>query len=135
MNTKEKTSIALLILALPLLGQATENPCTEIKVSQQVAQCAKYRKDKSDTLLNLTYKNTIEKIKNQYINHPKLSRQYTETLKTAQRAWLRLRDADCKLEAFQIEETAEAYQTTLDNCTTKFNYDRIKFLDEVTANI
>lgn len=34
-----------------------------------------------------------------------------------------------------MEETAEAYQTTLDNCTTKLNYDRIKFLDEVTANI
>lgn len=101
----------MFFLTLPALSDTAENPCEKIESSQQIAQCAEYKKDQSDKTLNLYYKETLDRIKHQYKESPALSEQYLSLLRGAQREWIKLRDADCKLEAFEIEETTEAYES------------------------
>lgn len=124
--------IKILIFTLPTTGSAAENPCKNIQYSQQVAQCAEYEKEKYDNLLNLSYRAVIERIKAQYASSPELSKQYIDTLKKAQQAWIKLRDADCKLEAFQIEETAEAHQTTINSCISRMSKERSTYLEKIS---
>lgn len=126
----------LLLLTTHLASSDTSgNPCEKIESSQQIAQCAKYKKHQSDKTLNLSYKATLERIRHQYEKTPSLADQYISLLRGAQREWIKLRDADCKLEAFEIEETAEAYQTTIDNCTSRMSDDRANYLNSIAPDI
>ncbi|SDR76234.1 lysozyme inhibitor LprI family protein [Pseudomonas oryzae] len=132
---KKIYSLSLLIIAHPTLGDIAKNPCERIESSQQVAQCAEYRRHHSDSLLNSSYKATLARIKNQYKNTPSLADQYISLLREAQREWIKLRDADCKLEAFEIEETTEAYQTTINNCVSRISEDRAIYLNSIAPEI
>ena len=116
LNTQKITLFFLLIFVRTALSNDVNDPCEEIEASSQIALCAQYNKEQSDNLLNSSYKATLNRIRLQYQNSPLLADQYVSLLKTAQREWIDLRDADCKLEAFEIEEAAEAYQVTIDNC-------------------
>ncbi|HBX53936.1 lysozyme inhibitor LprI family protein [Pseudomonas sp. UBA2684] len=126
---------ALFFLAFPALSDIVENPCKEIEASQQIAQCAEYKKDLSNKTLNLSYKATLDRITHQYKESPALSDQYLSLLRGAQREWIRLRDADCKLEAFEIEETTEAHQTTINNCISRMSDNRAHYLKSIAPDI
>lgn len=118
----------LFLLTFPALSDTVENPCEKIEASQQIAQCAEYKKDQSDKHLNLSYKATLDRIKHQYEQSPALADQYISLLRGAQRKWIKLRDADCKLEAFEIEEPTEAHQTTINNCISRMSENRADYL-------
>lgn len=132
---KKKHFFFLIFFTLPALGDTVADPCERIEVSQQIAQCAKHRKDQSDKLLNSSYKVTLDRIRQQYKQEPLLADQYISLLREAQRGWIKLRDADCKLEAFEIEETAEAYQVTIDNCLSRMSNDRAAYLKRIAPDI
>lgn len=125
----------MLFFTLPALGDTVADPCETIEVSQQIAQCAKYKKDQSDKILNSSYKATLDRIRQQYKEEPLLADQYISLLREAQRGWIKLRDADCKLESFEIEETAEAYQVTIDNCLSRMSNDRASYLRRIAPDI
>jgi len=132
---KKISSFLLLFLASPAFSDIATNPCERIDVSQQAAQCAAYEKDQSDKRLNVSYKTARDRIRHQYKKMPALADQYISLLRRAQREWLKLRDADCKLEAFEIEETADAYQVTIDNCTSRMSDDRASYLKRIAPDI
>lgn len=125
----------LLFLTHPALSDTADNPCKKIEASQQVAQCAEYKKYHSDKTLNLSYKATLERIKHNYEKTPTLADQYISLLRMAQREWIKLRDADCKLEAFEIEESAEAHQVTINNCISRMSDDRTRYLNSIAPDI
>lgn len=132
---KKTYSLLLLILTYPALSDTAKNPCEKIESSQQVAQCAEHKKHQSDNILNLSYKATLARIRDQYKNTPSLADKYISLLREAQREWIKLRDADCKLEAFEIEETAEAYQVTINNCASRISDDRAIYLNSIAPDI
>lgn len=125
----------LFFLTFPALSDTVENPCEKIEASQQIAQCAEYKKDQSDKHLNSAYKATLDRIKHQYEQSPTLADQYISLLRGAQRKWIKLRDADCKLEAFEIEETTEAHQTTINNCISRMSENRANYLKNIAPDI
>lgn len=125
----------LLFFTFPVFSHVIEDPCERIEASPQVAKCARYKKEQSDLRLNVSYRETLGRIKYQYANAPSLAEQYIFLLRRAQREWVELRDADCKLEAFQIEESAEAYQVTIDNCISRLSDDRASYLNRVAVDI
>lgn len=125
----------LLFCTFPALSNTVEDPCERVEASQQIAQCAEYRKDISDKLLNSAYKAALDRIRHQYKQAPLLADQYISLLRGAQREWIKLRDADCKLEAFEIEETAEAYQVTINNCLSRMSNDRADYLKHIAPDI
>ncbi|TCD18353.1 DUF1311 domain-containing protein [Pseudomonas sp. IC_126] len=131
----KKISIGLLFLAFPALSDITGDPCEKIEISRQVVQCAEYRKDQSDNILNLSYKAALDRIRNQHGKPPSLADQYISLLRGAQREWIELRDADCKLEAFEIEEMEEAYQVTINNCMSRMSDDRATYLNRIATDI
>lgn len=132
---KKAYPLALFFLAFPALSDTVESPCEKIEASQQIAQCAEYKKDQSDKTLNLSYKETLDRIKHQYKESQALSDQYLSLLRGAQREWIKLRDADCKLEAFDIEETTEAHQTTINNCISRMSENRANYLKTIAPDI
>lgn len=125
----------LLFFAFPAFSNTVEDPCERFEASQQIAQCAEYIKVISDQLLNSAYKATLDRIRHQYMQAPSLADQYISLLRGAQREWIKLRDADCKLEAFEIEETAEAYRVTIDNCLSRMSNDRAIYLKRIAPDI
>lgn len=135
LNTQKITLFFLLIFVRTALSNDVNDPCKEIEGSSQIALCAQYNKEQSDNLLNSSYKATLNRIRLQYQNSPLLADQYVSLLKTAQREWIDLRDADCKLEAFEIEEAAEAYQVTIDNCVARMSNDRADYLKHIAPDI
>lgn len=132
---KKKYPFLLLFFAFPGLSDTARNPCEKIEASQQVAQCAAYKKDQSDKLLNLSYKAALDRIRHQYGKAPSSADQYISLLRGAQRKWIKLRDADCKLEAFDIDEAAEAYQVTINNCISRMSDDRALYLKNIAPVI
>jgi len=134
-NIRKITLIFLLLFARTALSNDVNDPCEEIEASSQIALCAQYNKEQSDNHLNSSYKATLNRIRHQYKNSPLLADQYVSLLKTVQREWIDLRDADCKLEAFEIEETAEAYQVTIDNCISRMSDDRADYLNRIAPDI
>lgn len=135
LNTQKITLFFLLIFVRTALSNDVNDPCEEIGASSQIALCAQYNKEQSDNLLNSSYKATLNRIRLQYQNSPVLADQYVSLLKAAQREWIDLRDADCKLEAFEIEEAAEAYQVTIDNCVARMSNDRADYLKHIAPDI
>ncbi|MGK9049679.1 DUF1311 domain-containing protein [Stutzerimonas chloritidismutans] len=134
-NIRKISLIFLFLFARTALSDDVNDPCKEIEASSQIALCAQYNKEQSDNLLNSSYKATLNRIRLQYKNSPLLADQYVSLLKKAQREWINLRDADCKLEAFEIEETAEAYQVTIDNCISRMSDDRADYLNRIAPDI
>lgn len=132
---KKAYPFVLFLLAFPALSDTVENPCEKIEVSQQIAKCAEYKKELSDGLLNSSYKATLDRIKHQYEKSPALADQYISLLRGAQKKWIKLRDTDCKLEAFEIEETTEAHQTTINNCISRMSEDRTTYLKNIAPEI
>jgi len=126
--------VLLLFLAFPALSDTAGNPCGKIEISGQVAQCAEYRKEQSDKILNFSYKAAVDRIRQQYGKALSMA-EYISLLRGAQREWIKLRDADCKLEAFEIEETKEAYQVTINNCMSRMSDDRTTYLNRVATEI
>ncbi|MCW3150582.1 DUF1311 domain-containing protein [Stutzerimonas stutzeri] len=134
-NTRNTIPLFFILFVRPAFSDDVINPCERIEASSQIALCAQYNKEQSDNLLNSSYKATLNRIRFQYENSPLLAGQYISLLKAAQRAWIDLRDADCKLEAFEIEETAEAYQVTIDNCISRMSDERAGYLNRIAPNI
>ena len=131
----KKFSFMFLFLVPPAFSDTLSNPCENIELSQQVAQCAAYRKDLSDELLTTSYKATLGRIRQQFERMPSLADQYISVVKEAQQHWIKLRDADCKMEAFEIEETTEAHQVTTDNCISRMSNNRADYLDGIAPDI
>lgn len=121
-----------ILLFLPLLSSAEsaaiEN-CRDIKNSQQIFACSKIEREEADEKLNSTYKKLLSRVQVQYKASPELYNQLIQNIKESQRLWIKLRDSDCNLEAFQIERGSQAYETTINNCVARLSYARSEYLE------
>ncbi|UCR87597.1 lysozyme inhibitor LprI family protein [Pseudomonas chlororaphis] len=105
--------------------------CDNIKLSAQVDLCVKERKDSADTRLNESYKELVSQVRSQYTTSSELGDLYLEKLKGAQRAWLKYRDANCELEAFEVEVGRPAHITIVNNCVARMSEERTAYLNGV----
>lgn len=53
----------------------------------------------------------------------------------SQRAWLKLRDTNCTLEAFEVEVGQPAYVTTVNNCIARMSLERSIYLDKTLPDL
>ncbi|WP_122569705.1 lysozyme inhibitor LprI family protein [Pseudomonas viridiflava] len=103
--------------------------------SQEVDSCAKAEKNTADARLNDSYKKLIARAQRQYRSDARLGDEFKAKLKESQRAWLKLRDTNCPLEAFEIEVGQAAYLTTINNCVAGMSLERAAYLDKVLPDI
>lgn len=123
----------LLSLAATSWAQAKRDPCGEITVSQQVAECASRTRQKEEVDLNAEFAAAKKRIDLIYKNRKRLGYKLTAALVKAQRAWRVFRDRNCEVEAFEIEETSEAHATVLNNCIARINRDRTQELKKTVT--
>ncbi|MBI6852017.1 DUF1311 domain-containing protein [Pseudomonas cichorii] len=130
----KKTIMPFLMLVLLGLPPAKAE-CIENTVSQEVDVCAKSARDSADARLNSSYRNLLIRIKDQYQSDGKRGGDFATKLKESQRAWLKLRDSNCVLEAFEVEAGKPAYMTTVNNCVAKMSLERSGYLDRLLPDI
>ncbi len=82
---KIKTCALLLALLAPASALAA-GPCDNATTQAQLNQCSAVEAQQADTELNATYREVMARLKGQPVA--------IEKLRTAQRLWIQLRDAD-----------------------------------------
>ncbi|MFP6800922.1 MAG: lysozyme inhibitor LprI family protein [Pseudomonas sp.] len=128
----KKIYIGLAFL-IPILSSADETlkaSCREMVNSQQIYDCSKIEREAADKILNDSYKTLLTRVKDQYKPSPELGDEFIEKIKVSQRLWIKLRDADCILDAFQIETGSQAYETTVNKCVARLSEERSRHLEE-----
>ncbi|MGE8186991.1 lysozyme inhibitor LprI family protein [Pseudomonas sp. NPDC086278] len=127
---------ALTCLAvLPVSTALAQDECNKISASQQIDKCSEVSKVAADSQLNMSYHQLMARLETQYLAEPDTGTAYTAKVKDAQRAWMKLRDANCPLEAFEIKPGTSAYVTTVNNCIARMSRERSVFLDGIAPDI
>jgi len=104
-------SLLLLLLAQTGGQGADMPPCNQAKADQGIQMemniCAAHELNKADDALNAQWKITSAKMKSQDAEYEKYKSSfeperpgYFESLLEAQRAWLKYRDAHCRLDGY-----------------------------------
>lgn len=121
-----------------LLGLPTafaQDDCNEITISEQIDRCSDVAKNDADSQLNTSYHQLMARLEAQYRVEPDTGAAYTAKVKEAQRVWIKLRDANCPLEAFEIKPGTSAYVATVNNCIARMSRERTVFLDNIAPDI
>ena len=121
-----------------LLGLPTafaQDDCNEITISEQIDRCSDVAKNDADSQLNTSYHQLMARLEAQYRIEPDTGAAYTAKVKEAQRVWIKLRDANCPLEAFEIKPGTSAYVATVNNCIARMSRERTVFLDNIAPDI
>ena len=121
-----------------LLGLPTafaQDDCNEITISEQIDRCSDVAKNAADSQLNTSYHQLMARLEAQYRTEPDTGAAYTAKVKEAQRVWIKLRDTNCPLEAFEIKPGTSAYVATVNNCIARMSRERTVFLDNIASDI
>lgn len=94
-----------------------------------------YEKAIADKALNNQYRNLLERVGIQYKSNRTLGDEYVQRIKESQRLWIKLRDADCALETYQIEVGAQAYEATLNYCIVRMSDECSRYLERIAPNL
>ena len=121
-------------LLLPVSAVYAQDDCTQVSSSLEMLPCSESAKKSADTQLNVSYQQLMARLETQYRADPALGSAYAAKVKESQRAWLKLRDSNCPLEAFEIETGQPAYVTTVNLCIARMSRDRSVFLDNIASD-
>jgi uncharacterized protein YecT (DUF1311 family) len=111
-----------------------EDDCKEITVSAQVDQCVEAARKEADKQLNASYKKLLGRFEVQQRRDPEQGKALVAMARESQRAWIKLRDTTCPLEATEIEPGVAAHVTTINNCMARMSLERAAYLDTIVAD-
>lgn len=109
--------------------------CNEMAASQQIETCADIAKKAADSRLNTSYQKLMARLDSQYRAQPDAGKVFKTKVKESQRIWIKLRDTDCPLEAFEIETGLPAYVTTVNNCIARMSLERTDYLGKIAPDL
>jgi len=130
---KKTLCTTAILLLTPQLGKAQEasiDSCQHPTNSNQIFECSEKERSHADKKLNEAYKKLLARVEKQYSTSPELKEKLTLEIRKSQRTWIKLRDIDCNLEAFQIEPRSQTYETTTNKCIARLSEARSKYLDK-----
>lgn len=108
-----------------------DGDCTVVSSSAQVDQCAEVAKTNADTQLNARYHELMERLEAHYQRDSAMGAEHVAKVKEAQRAWVKLRDANCVVEAFEIDADTPAHRTVVNKCIERMSLERAVELDRI----
>ncbi|RON51117.1 lysozyme inhibitor LprI family protein [Pseudomonas frederiksbergensis] len=120
---------------LPVSAAFAQDDCSEISSSSQVVRCSEATKNSADSQLNTSYHQLMARLESQYSVDAKLGAEYSAQVKESQRAWIKLRDTNCAVEAFEIDAGKPAYVAVVNNCIAKMSRERSAYLDGIAPDI
>lgn len=127
-------SVALMIAFLPASIALAQDNCKVITSNAQVDQCAKMSRNTADVSLNDSYKRLLARFELQQKHDPDQGKVFMDMAKDAQRAWIKLRDSTCPLEATNTEPGVAAHTTTINNCIARMSVERAAYLDGIAPD-
>ena len=83
-------------------------------------------------MLNDVYKRLMQQIDRDYRSNSKLGDEFRSNIKKAQQAWLKYRDANCAVEAFEVEVGTSAHTTTVNVCLARMSRERTQELANIS---
>ncbi|WP_411741479.1 lysozyme inhibitor LprI family protein [Pseudomonas sp. GL-B-26] len=125
------TRVLIAFSLLPVSAAFAQDDCSEISSSSQVVPCSEAAKNSADSQLNTSYHQLMARLESQYTVDPKLGVEYSTRVKESQRAWIKLRDTNCTVEAFEIEAAKPAHVAVVNNCIAKMSRERSAYLDGI----
>lgn len=129
MNRFVFTLLAALLLPVSLVY--AQDDCNHVTSSLEMLPCSEAEKKAADAQLNLSYKQLMSRLESDYRTDPALGAEYAAKVKESQRAWLKLRDANCPLEAFEIETGMPAHVVAVNSCIARMSRERSAYLDKI----
>jgi len=121
---KELTKFFVSLCILCLIGTTHADTQCAVSSSTSIESCVAENYRKADRELNAVYRQTIDKVSASYKAAPELRTELLLKLKSAQTAWIKFRDANCSVFAFEIEEGKPAYMMAMNQCKTRMTKDR-----------
>ena len=121
----------LLAVLLPVSAVYAQDDCSHVTSSLEMVPCSEAAKKAADAQLNVSYKQLMARLESDYRADPALSAEYAAKVKESQRAWLKLRDANCPLEAFEIEAGMPAHVFAVNSCIARMSRERSTYLDSI----
>ncbi|WP_426233833.1 lysozyme inhibitor LprI family protein [Pseudomonas sp. TWP3-2] len=129
--------VRFIALSLGLLSASialAEDNCKVITVSWQYDQCVEADRKSADAKLNASYKKLMTRFESQWKPEPEQAKAYMAMARDSQRAWIKLRDTTCPLEATDIEPGAAAHTTVTNNCIARMSLERVAYLDAIAPD-
>src|SRR5471030_637036 len=126
--------VVLFIGCLSASNAFSEEECKVITASAQVDKCAEIARKTADVKLNTSFKKLLARFESQQKADPEQGKVFTAMAKDAQRAWIKLRDTSCPLEATNIEPGAAEHVTTINNCIARMSQERSAYLDGIVTD-
>jgi uncharacterized protein YecT (DUF1311 family) len=111
-----------------------KDECKETTVSWQIDLCVEAARKEADAQLNTSYKKLLARFESQQRRDPEQGKALMAMAREAQRAWIKLRDTTCPLEATESEPGVALHVTTINNCMARMSLERAAYLDTIVAD-
>lgn len=109
---------------------AADLDCQRRQTSAEVERCAHLDKERADATLNASYQRLLGRVQHQYQASPVLEQEFLGKLKNAQRAWIKYRDTNCVVEAFEVQPGMPAHTTLINACVARLSQERARDMDQ-----
>lgn len=126
----------LLLCGLSLFGgdSFAQDACVDITTNSQSERCSVSAKAAADARLNTSYQELMVRLEGGYQTDPVLAASQKATVQEAQRAWIKLRDTDCQIDALETEPGSSAHVAAVNNCIASMSRERSVFLDNIASD-
>lgn len=121
---KDLMKFLVRLFVLCLAGTVRADTQCALRSSASIESCVAENFKQADRELNVVYRQTIDRVVSSYRAAPELRTELLSKLKSAQTAWIKFRDANCAVFAFEIEESTPAYAMALNQCKTRMTKGR-----------
>lgn len=124
-------ALALVSSALHAAENPDSSPCDAVENDQQTLECSIYSKNTAEQLLADNFQALLERIKDQYADNPAQLKDLDSQVRNAQQLWLKLREADCAIEAFPAKPGSKAFSISQNDCMARTSDERSEFLESI----
>ena len=128
-----KSMIWLLLATLAAGAHASEEestPCDNVETDQQNYECANFSRTSSERELDAAFSDLQDRIKEQYAGKAAKIAELSKRLNDAETIWKQLRDADCRVETFDVS-AGKAFEAAQNTCMAQRNDDRSEYLQSL----
>lgn len=131
-----RISFYVLTTCSSLLAHAAfaQDACGDISTNSQSERCSVSAKAAADAQLNTSYQELLVRLEGGYQTDPVLAASQKATVQEAQRAWIKLRDTDCQIDALETEPGSSAHVAAVNNCIASMSRERSVFLDNIASD-
>jgi uncharacterized protein YecT (DUF1311 family) len=124
-------ALALIATGVHAAEESDDNPCDKVENDVQTLECSAFSKTTAEDLLKENYQGLADRMQSLYGKNPSQLADITAKIKAAQQQWLKIRDADCAVEAFPATAGSKAFNIAQNDCVARMSDERSEFLESI----